>query len=44
MHPKKVFKLEFQGISLREKCLNTKLFLVRIFLHSVRIKENTDQK
>ena len=26
------------------KCPNTKLFLVRIFLYSVRIEENTDQK
>ena len=31
-------------ISLREKCPNTEFFLVRIFLYSVRIKENTDQK
>ena len=30
--------------SLREKCLNTELFLVRIFLYSVRIQENTEQK
>ena len=29
---------------LREKCPNTKLFLVRIFLYSVRIQGNTDQK
>ena len=29
---------------LREKCPNTELFLVRIFLYSVRIQENTDQK
>ena len=26
------------------KCPNTELFLVRIFLYSVRIQENTDQK
>ena len=31
-------------ISLREMCPNTELFLVRIFLYSVRIQENTDQK
>ena len=30
--------------SLREKCPNTGLFLVRIFLFSVRIQENKDQK
>ena len=30
-------------LSLREKCPNTELFLVRIFLYSVRIQENTDQ-
>ena len=30
--------------TLREKCPNTELFLVRIFLYSVRIQENTDQK
>ena len=31
-------------LSLREKCPNTELFLVRIFLYSIRIQENTDQK
>ena len=30
--------------SLREKCPNTEFFLVSIFLYSVRIQENTDQK
>ena len=30
-------------LSLREKCPNTELFLVRIFLISVRIQENTDK-
>ena len=30
--------------SLREKCPNTEFFLVRIFLYSVRIQENTNQK
>ena len=30
--------------SLREKCPNTEFFLVRFFLYSVRIQENTDQK
>ena len=29
--------------ALREKCPNTEFFLVRIFLYSVRIQENTDQ-
>ena len=28
--------------TLRKKCPNTDLFLVRIFLYSVRIQENTD--
>ena len=31
-------------ITLREKCPNTEFFLVRIFLYSFRIQENTDQK
>ena len=30
--------------TLRENCPNTELFLVRIFLYSVRIQENTGQK
>ena len=30
--------------ALREKCSNTEFFLIRIFLYSVRIQENTDQK
>ena len=30
--------------TLREKCPSTELFLVRIFLYSVRIQENTEQK
>ena len=30
--------------SLCEKCPNTEFFLARIFLYSVRIQENTDQK
>ena len=29
---------------LREKCPDIDLFLVRIFLYSVRIQENMDQK
>ena len=29
---------------LRYTCPNTEFFLVRIFLYSVRIQENTDQK
>ena len=31
-------------MTLREKCPNTEYFLVRIFLYSVRIQENMDQK
>ena len=31
-------------LALREKCTNTESFLVRIFLHSDWIQENTDQK
>ena len=31
-------------LKLREKCANTEFFLVRIFLYSVQIQENTDQK
>ena len=31
-------------LSLREKYPNTEFFLVCIFLYSVRILENTDQK
>ena len=30
-------------LKLREKCANTEFFLVRIFLYSVQIQENTDQ-
>ena len=30
--------------AIREKCPKTELFLVRIFLYSVRIQGNTDQK
>ena len=30
--------------SLRERCPNTEFFLVSIFLYSVRIQENIDQK
>ena len=32
------------SLTLREKCPNTEFFLVPIFLYSVRIQENTDQK
>ena len=35
---------QISQIALREKCPNMELFLVRIFLYSVRIQENTDQK
>ena len=31
-------------LALREKCPNMELFLVRIFLYSVRMQENTDHK
>ena len=31
-------------LSLHKKCPSTKYFLVHIFLYSVRIQENTDQK
>ena len=31
-------------LKLREKCPNTELFLFRIFLYSVPIPENMDQK
>ena len=31
-------------LSLPEKCPNTEFFLIRIFPHSARIRENTDQK
>ena len=34
----------FENNVLRKKYQNAELFLVRIFLYSVRIKENTDQK
>ena len=32
------------NIALREKCQNTELFLVRIFLYSDWVQENMDQK
>ena len=35
---------EVTNLSLREKCPNTECFLFRIFVYSVRIQENTDQK
>ena len=31
-------------MTVSEKCLDTEIFVVRIFLYSVQIKENTDQK
>ena len=34
----------FESFTLREKCPNTEFFLARIFLYSVRIQENKDQK
>ena len=33
-----------EQLPLRERCSNTEFFLVRIFLYSVQIRENTDQK
>ena len=36
--------LNGQNFTLRENCPKTEFFLVRIFLYSVRIQENTDQK
>ena len=33
-----------EQLPLRERCPNTEFFLVRIFLYSVQIRENTDQK
>ena len=38
------FQLLAVNYTLREMCPNTKLFLVRLFLYSVRIQENTGQK
>ena len=37
-------KLELTKTTLRKKCSNTELFLVRIFQYSVRIQENAHQK
>ena len=37
-------RFELPKESLREKCPNTQLFLVRIFPYSVQIRGNTDQK
>ena len=34
----------FLKVKLREKSLDAELFLVRIFLYTVRIQENMDQK
>ena len=50
MHPLKTSQVNslpyyvFARLSLRKKCPNTELFLVRIFLYSVPIQKNTDQK
>ena len=35
---------EYYTFSVREKCPHTEFFLVPIFLYSVRIQENTNQK
>ena len=37
-------QVKYQSQPLREKCPNTELILVRVFLYSVQIQENTDQK
>ena len=37
-------KSDFLNQPMREKCPNAELFLVRIFLYSVRIQENMDQR
>ena len=39
-----VDRLLLNSLSLREKCPDTKFFLVRIFLYSGQIHGNTDQK
>ena len=39
-----VDRLLLNSLSLREKCPDTKFFLVRIFLYSDQIHGNTDQK
>ena len=36
------FQNIFMRLSLSEKCPNTEFFLIRIFPHSARIRENTD--
>ena len=38
------FRSQVMCLTLRGKCPNKELFLVGIFLYSVRIQENTDQK
>ena len=39
-----IFRYRSRNWTLREKCLNTEIFLLRIFLYSDWIQENTDQK
>ena len=39
-----VHLLYYKCHTLREKCRNTELFLVLIFLHSLQIQENKGQK
>ena len=41
---KKLNMKNFKNFILREKCPITELFLVRIFLYSDWLQENTDQK
>ena len=36
--------LALNGYNIREEYPNAELFLVRIFLYSVQIQENADQK
>ena len=42
--PNQLYKTGKVKTTLREKCPNTEVFLVRISLYSVRMQENTDQK
>ena len=39
-----VISLDFGYVPLRERYANTEFFPVRIFLYSVQMQENTEQK
>ena len=39
-----LFLMRSLSLTLREKFPNTEFFMVRIFLYSVQIQENTDHK